>query len=64
MPGRNFQIIYPNGDFEIDAALQQPPPAAGDTIRRRGKLWRVVATTDGKPFIVRVELAEVKGVTR
>jgi hypothetical protein len=58
MPGRSFEIIYPNGDFEISASRQQPPPAVGDTIRRQGKLWRVTARTDGKPVIVRVELVE------
>ena len=64
MPGRAFQIVYPNGDFEIDVSLQHPPPAAGDTIRRRGKLWKVMAATDGKPVIVRVERAESKDVAR
>ena len=58
MPGRSYEIVYPNGDFEIDASWQHPPPAVGDTLRRKGKLWRVIATTDGKPVIVRVELAE------
>jgi hypothetical protein len=58
MPGRSFEIIYPNGDFEINASRQHPPPAVGDTIRRQGKLWRVTARTDGKPVIVRVELVE------
>jgi hypothetical protein len=58
MPGRSFEIVYPNGSFEIDASGQHPPPAVGDVIRRRGKLWRVTATTDGKPVIVRVELVE------
>jgi hypothetical protein len=58
MPGRTFEIVYPNGDFEIDASGQHAPPTVGDRIRRRGKLWRVTATTDGKPVIVRVELVE------
>jgi hypothetical protein len=58
MPGRSFEIVYPNGDFEIDASGQHPPPTVGDTIRRHGKQWRVTATTDGKPVIVRVELVE------
>ena len=58
MPGRSFEIVYPNGDFEIDASGQNPPPAVGDTMRRNGKLWRVKARTDGKPVIVRVELVE------
>jgi acyl dehydratase len=58
MPGRSFEIVYPNGDYEIDASRQHDPPAVGDTIRRHGKLWRVTATTAGKPVIVRVELVE------
>jgi hypothetical protein len=58
MPGRSFEVIYPSGDFEIDASRQHPPPKVGDTIRRKGKLWRVTATTDGKPVVVRVEPAE------
>jgi hypothetical protein len=57
MPGRSFEIRYPNGDFEIDAA-PYPPPAVGDAIRRKGQLWRVTARTEGKPVVVRVELAE------
>jgi hypothetical protein len=58
MPGRSFEIVYPNGDFEIDASRQHPPPAVGDTIRRQGKLWKVTARMEGKPVIVRVELVE------
>jgi hypothetical protein len=60
MPGRSFEIVYPNRDFEIDASGQHPPPSVGDTISRRGQLWRVFATTDGKPVIVRVELVEAR----
>jgi hypothetical protein len=58
MPGRSYEVIFPNGEFEIDASGQRPPPAVGETIRRRGKLWRVTATTGVRPVIVRVELAE------
>lgn len=57
MLGRIFTVRYPNGDFEIDAS-QDPPPSLGDTIRRKGKLWRVTATTDGKPVVMRVVLAD------
>jgi hypothetical protein len=57
MPGRTFEIRYPNGDFEIDAG-QYPPPAVGDRIRRKGQLWRVTAATNGKPVVVHVELAD------
>jgi hypothetical protein len=58
MPGRSFVVRFPNGTFEIDASSAHRPPEVGDTIRRSGKLWRVTATTEGKPVIVRVELVE------
>jgi hypothetical protein len=58
MPGRSFVVRFPDGTFEIDASNAHPPPEVGDTIRRSGKLWRVTATTDGKPVIVRVKLVE------
>jgi hypothetical protein len=56
MPGRSFEIRFPNGDFEIDAA-EYPPPTVGDTIRRRGQFWRVTARSRGAPIVVRVEPA-------
>ena len=55
MPGRLFEIRYPNGDFELDAFSQRPPPAIGETIRRRGNLWKVVSRKDGQPVVIRVE---------
>jgi hypothetical protein len=49
---------FPNGDFEIDASWDRPPPEVGDTIRRNGKLWKVTARRDDPPpVIVQVELA-------
>jgi len=57
MPGRAFQIVYPNGDFEIDVSGQHPPPAVGDTIRRNGKQWKVKAAVGAQPIVVRVEAA-------
>jgi len=36
MPGRLFEIRYPNGDFEMSAFTQQRPPEIGETLRRRG----------------------------
>ena len=55
MPGRIYEIRFPNGDFEIDAGSQNPPPAVGDTIRRRGQLWRVTAKSEtGRRIVVRV----------
>ena len=61
MPGRLFEIRYPNGDFEMDAFTQQPPPEIGETLRRRGQLWRVVSKTFDEPFIVRVEPVSDRG---
>jgi hypothetical protein len=61
MPGRLFEIRYPNGDFEMDALTQQPPPEIGETLRRRGQLWRVVSKTFDEPFIVRVEPVPDRG---
>jgi hypothetical protein len=59
VPGRLYEIRFPDGAFEVDASLQHPPPAVGDTIRRKGKVWKVVsATSDRAPVVVRVELAE------
>jgi len=54
MPGRSFEIRFPDGDFEIDAGTQRPPPDVGDTLRRRGKLWRVTARSDRPQVILRV----------
>jgi hypothetical protein len=58
MPGRAFEIRFPNGDYEIDASGQQPPPNVGDVIRRNGELWRVKARSDDKPIRLWVEVAE------
>ena len=57
MPGRLFEIRYPNGDFEMSAFTEQRPPEIGETLRRRGKLWRVVSKTNYEPFVLRVEPA-------
>jgi hypothetical protein len=43
MPGRSYEIRYPDNYFEIDAVADKPPPAVGETIRRRGKMWKVTA---------------------
>ena len=58
MPGRSFEVRFPDGTFELDASNEHPPPEVGDTIRRHGKLWRVTARRDGALVIVRVALAE------
>ena len=40
MPGRAFVIYFPNGDFEYDIR-PTAAPVVGETMRRRGALWRV-----------------------
>lgn len=50
-----FEIRYPDGDYEIVAA-ERSPPAVGETIRHKGQLWKVTATTDGGSVVVHVEL--------
>jgi hypothetical protein len=58
IPGRSFEIRFPDGDFEIDAGTQRPPPDVGDTLRRRDKLWKVTARSDLPRVTVRVERLE------
>ena len=57
MPGRAYEIRFPNGSFEVDAAQRHAPPAVGDTLRRSGRWWKVIATTanGGSPIVVYVE---------
>ena len=52
MPGRIYEVRFPNGDFELDAGSQNPPPSVGDTIRRRGQLWRVTERSEAHQRIV------------
>jgi hypothetical protein len=54
MPGRLVEIRYPDNYFEIEARTENPPPALGDTLHRRGKLWRVTARTEGPPVSLHV----------
>jgi hypothetical protein len=53
--GRAFQIRYPNGDFEIAVSQRSSPPVVGETMRRRGRLWRVRETSDGEYLVLHVE---------
>jgi hypothetical protein len=58
MPGSVFEIRYPNGDFEMAASRQLPRPVVGDTLRRKGQLWKVVSATHQEPWVLRVEPAD------
>ena len=59
VPGVSFEIRYPSGDYEVDVSGQRSPPVVGDTIRRNGRLWKVITRTDVPAVIVRVELARM-----
>lgn len=63
MPGRLFEIRYPDNYFEFDARTGAPPPKVGDTLRRRGRLWKVTSRTDDIPVIVEVAPAEERRKT-
>jgi hypothetical protein len=60
MSGGLYEIRFPNGEFEI-AYTQKHPPDIGDTLQRRGELWRVVSKTIKAPLALRVEPAEEPG---
>ena len=45
MPARQFEIRYPDGDFEI-AYTQRPFPTVGETIQRKNRVWEVTRRED------------------
>jgi len=57
MPGRAYAIHYPNGDYELDARTDRPPPTVDETLRRRGQLWKVTSVDEGPPVVIRVKAA-------
>jgi len=58
MPGRLVEIRYPDNYFELEAKTESPPPAVGDTLHRRGRLWKVTSRAEGPPVILRVEAVD------
>ena len=58
MPGRLVEIRYPDNYFQLEAKTESPPPLVGDTLHRRGRLWKVVSRTEGPPVILRVEAVD------
>jgi hypothetical protein len=50
-----FEIRYPDGDFEVAATQGHRVPAAGDRLRRKGRVWRVTHTEGSSPVLVYVE---------
>jgi hypothetical protein len=60
MAARAFVIRFPNGDFEY-AVSRRATPSVGDTLRRRGLLWRVIRQVRNSVLEVHVEPAEEGG---
>ena len=46
MPATAFVIRFPNGDYEYDLT-RRAAPAIGETVRRKGVLWKVARITQG-----------------
>jgi hypothetical protein len=53
MPAKAFVIRFPSGDFEYDMR-RAVAPKVGETISKRGRLWRVTQVTQEQPPTVRV----------
>ncbi len=61
MPGKAFVIRFPNGDFEYDLTVTgHVLPAVGDTMSRRGALWRVTQITPELVDVVHVERVSIR----
>jgi hypothetical protein len=46
MPAKAFVIRFPNGDYEYELS-RRAAPAIGETVRRKGVLWKVARITQG-----------------
>ena len=57
MPSRAFVVRFPNGDFEYDVH-SRAAPEVGDTMRRRGALWKVT-TRDARDAVLTVHVEAV-----
>jgi hypothetical protein len=57
MPSRAFVVRFPNGDFEYEVR-SRAAPEVGDTMRRRGALWRVT-TRDARDAVLTVHVEAV-----
>ena len=54
MRATTFAIVFPDGDFEVDATSEGSLPAIGDLIERKRLLWTVTRISDGDPAVVYV----------
>lgn len=59
MPTTAFVIHFPNGDYEYDMRSGDAP-VIGDTVRRRGLLWKVTKRTS-RDVVVTLEVEPVDG---
>jgi hypothetical protein len=57
MPSRAFVVRFPNGDFEYQVR-PGAAPEVGDTMRRRGALWRVT-TRNSRDAVLTVHVEAV-----
>jgi hypothetical protein len=57
MPSRAFVVRFPNGDFEYEVRSRDAPEV-GETLRRRGALWKVM-TLDTRQAVVTVNVEAV-----
>ena len=46
MQAKAFVIRFPNGDYEYELS-RRVAPAIGETVRRKGVLWKVARITQG-----------------
>ena len=52
MPSKAFVVRFPNGDFEYEVRSRDAPEV-GETMRRRGALWKVT-TLDTRDVVVTI----------
>ena len=57
MPLKAFVVRFPNGDFEYDVR-SRGAPEVGETMRRRGELWKVT-TLDTRDAVVTIHVEAV-----
>ena len=57
MPSRAFVVRFPNGDFEYEVRSRDAPEV-GETMRRRGALWKVT-TRDTRDVVVTIYVEAV-----
>ena len=57
MPSMAFVVRFPNGDFEYEVGSRDAPEV-GETMRRRGALWKVM-TRDVQDAVLTIHVEAV-----